>query len=112
MTLIRNIGALVGCGPAVPKRGRGMSAVDMLRDAWLIVDDESGLVKAFGTMDKPPVESDGMDVVDAGGKWVFPSFCDSHTHIVYAGSREGELAARSNPQFRRPAAGVVGKRTV
>lgn len=94
MTLIRNIGALVGCGPAVPKRGRGMSAVDMLRDAWLIVDDESGLVKAFGTMDEPPVGSDGMDVVDAGGKWVFPSFCDSHTHIVYAGSREGEFADR------------------
>ncbi len=31
-------------------------------------------------------------VIDAGGKFVFPSFCDSHTHIVYSGSRETEYS--------------------
>lgn len=39
-------------------------------------------------------DTNSLTVIDASGKYVFPSFCDSHTHLVYAGSREGEFADR------------------
>lgn len=91
MTLFKNIGALVGAGSPGPKRGADMADIDVLYDAWMLVDEVKGTVEAVGLMSGPcPAEC--ADVRDVEGAWVFPSFCDSHTHIVYAGSREKEFA--------------------
>ncbi|TFG43059.1 MAG: imidazolonepropionase, partial [Bacteroidia bacterium] len=66
-------------------------------DAYLFIENEK--ISSFGRMDEIPeylTKSDSNIIVtiDASGKFVFPSFCDPHTHIVYAGSREQEFADR------------------
>ena len=67
--------------------GEEMRQSEVLRDAWLLVED--GRIKDFGVLPLPLPESG--EVVDARGGAVLPSFCDSHTHLVYADSREGEF---------------------
>ena len=52
-------------------------------------------IAAFGSMDSLG-EMAADEVVDAGGGMLFPSFCDSHTHLVYAGSREQEFLDKIN----------------
>ena len=87
--LIKNIGKLVGVrdDEKLFLAGQEMAELQTIDDAWMLVDD--GRIEAFGKMDSmPSIEG---EVVDAEGGYVFPSFCDSHTHIVYAGSREGEF---------------------
>ena len=65
-----------------------MNSAGQIDDAWLLAED--GVIVGFGPMATlPEVEAD--EVVDADGRVVFPAFCDSHSHIVYAGSREGEF---------------------
>jgi imidazolonepropionase len=64
-----------------------------LKDAYLFI--EGGKIAAFGKMkelDKQAIlfENEDIQVIDAKGKMVFPSFVDSHTHLVYASSREIE----------------------
>ncbi len=87
--LIVNIGELVGIVPAgvLRKQGPEMSETGILRNAWLRVAD--GRIEGFVT--GPATPDAGEETVDAGGGMVMPAFCDSHTHIVYAGSREGEF---------------------
>lgn len=87
--LIKNIGTLAGIVPADKTilRGAEMGSVQQLHEAWLLA--EEGVIAGFGTMESCPEEAD--EVVDAVGRVVFPAFCDSHSHIVYAGSREGEF---------------------
>ena len=87
--LIKNIGKLVGVrdDEKLFLAGQEMAELQTIDNAWMLVDD--GRIEAFGKMDSMP-STDG-EVVDAEGGYVFPSFCDSHTHIVYAGSREGEF---------------------
>ena len=109
MILIKNIGELVGIVPAgvLRKQGAEMAETGVLRDAWLAIED--GKIKAFGKMadlpgGKPvgePVEPTGIpgpdrESIDAQGGMVLPAFCDSHTHIVYAGSRDGEFLDKIN----------------
>ena len=87
--LIKNIGKLVGVrdDEKLFLAGREMAELQTIDNAWMLVDD--GRIEAFGEVDSmPSIEG---EVVDAEGGYVFPSFCDSHTHIVYAGSREGEF---------------------
>ena len=87
--LIKNIGKLVGVrdDEKLCLAGREMAELKTIDNAWMLVDE--GRIEAFGSMDSMP-STDG-ETVDAEGGYVFPSFCDSHTHIVYAGSREGEF---------------------
>ena len=87
--LIKNIGKLVGVrdDEKLFLAGQEMAELQTIDNAWMLVDD--GRIEAFGSMDSMP--STEGEVVDAEGGYVFPSFCDSHTHIVYAGSREGEF---------------------
>jgi imidazolonepropionase len=88
--LIKNIRTLVGIVPAdkLMLRGGEMNSAGQIDDAWLLAED--GVIVGFGPMATlPEVEAD--EVVDADGRVVFPAFCDSHSHIVYAGSREGEF---------------------
>ena len=66
-----------------------MARIDTIEHAYLYVED--GRIASYGKRsDMPQIDSD-TTVVDAEGGAVLPSFCDSHTHIVYAGSREGEF---------------------
>ncbi len=74
-------------------RGAELSMIETLSDAWLLVRD--GRFDSWGTMENmPSLEAD--QVIDAQGGTILPSFCDSHTHLVYAGSREGEYVDKIN----------------
>ena len=88
--LVKNIGTIVGIDTAHRERisGAEMDSMERIDNAWLTA--ENGVITAFGTMDNCP-DSQDFEVVDAQGGMLFPSYCDSHTHIVYAGSREGEF---------------------
>ena len=87
MITIVNIGELAGIVPAGVSvlRGAEMGSCEILRDAWLQIED--GRIADFG-IGEAPVSG---EVIDARGGLVIPAFCDSHTHLVYAGSREGEF---------------------
>ncbi len=88
--LIKNIGQLLGISPAVTAlRGAAMGRVESLANAFVLAED--GLIAAFGPMGSCPETEPADTVIDAEGGIVHPAFCDSHTHIVYAGSREGEF---------------------
>ncbi|MCW4470879.1 imidazolonepropionase [Flavobacterium sp. MFBS3-15] len=73
--------------------GSEMAELPSLQNAWLLLEDN--LIEDFGTMDSCP-EIYGAQIVDATGKTVLPAWCDSHTHIVYAGNREQEFVDRIN----------------
>lgn len=94
-TLFVNIGLMAGVLPdgTTHLRGRDMDRPAELADAWLLVDD-FGLIADYGQMSELRPESVDVkwNVVDVKGGAVLPAFCDSHTHIVFAGSREGEFA--------------------
>ena len=96
--LIKNIKTLVQVddSPRLKISGIEMKKLQCLNDAWLAIED--GLIVDFGKMGDFPGISDwtNLQVLDATDKLVFPSWCDSHTHIVYAGSRETEFADRIN----------------
>ncbi len=92
--LIQNIKELIQVEdtPQIMARGAAMSQLQTIQDAWLLMEEDR--ISDFGKMpfiDFGIRNSDlGLTVIDATGKMVFPSFCDSHTHLVYAGSREIE----------------------
>lgn len=73
--------------------GKEMKTVPTIKNAFLVV--ENGLISDFGNMDDCPT-THFSEVIDATGKMILPSWCDSHTHIVYAGNREGEFVDRIN----------------
>ena len=88
--LIKNIGTIVGIDTEHRERiaGAAMDQLGRIDNAYLVA--EEGRIAAFGRMEElPPIEAD--EVLDAEGGTLFPSFCDSHTHLVYAGSREQEF---------------------
>lgn len=93
--LVKNIGTIVGIDESGRTRvsGKAMGEITMLENAWLLTDGTR--IKDYGTMDSVPAEG-GYEVIDARSGWLFPSFCDSHTHIVYAGSREQEFIDKIN----------------
>lgn len=66
--------------------GKDMASVNTLSDAWLVIENEK--IVCFGEGEVIPFRDD--DVLDCKGGMVLPAFCDSHTHLVYAGSREQE----------------------
>ncbi len=83
---------LVGTLPAgiLRKQGAEMKELEMTPSAWLLL--ENGRIVDYGTGPEPEAD----EVVDAEGMWLFPSFCDAHTHLVYAGSREQEFLDKIN----------------
>ncbi|MBQ3204375.1 MAG: imidazolonepropionase [Alistipes sp.] len=89
--LVKNIAKIVGLDEdrRVRAFGKNMDCVQTLDDAWLVAED--GRIADYGVMATVPSEEAFDSVVDAEGGMLFPSFCDSHTHIVYAGSREQEF---------------------
>lgn len=69
--------------------GIEMASLNTIKNAFLLIQGDN--IKAFGSMsDIEKCERSNTREIDASGKLVFPCFCDSHTHIVYAGSREIE----------------------
>lgn len=95
-TLIRNIGQIAGIVEAgvMRKEGVSMSETGTLENAWLLIEDDK--IACFGPMSDCPDLSqesgqDSFDVIDADGRFVLPAFCDSHSHIVFAGTREQEF---------------------
>jgi imidazolonepropionase len=97
--LIKNIRCLVQTED-VPRQmvcGKEMSELNTIEDAWLYIKD--GLIGDFGKMSvirsgEIHFDPGETEIIDAAGRFVFPSFCDSHTHLVYAGSREIEYCDR------------------
>lgn len=85
--IIVNIGELAGIAPSGVSllKGSEMKDFGVIRNAWIQIED--GVITDFGTGEAPA----DSDVIDAQGGLVIPAFCDSHTHLVYAGSREGEF---------------------
>jgi imidazolonepropionase len=94
--LIKNIKVLLQVGEEIPAvlRGKEMATVPQIENAYLALED--GVVVAYGSMDDWEGISDWRDleIIDAEGKYVLPAFCDSHTHLVFARSREEEFVDR------------------
>lgn len=73
--------------------GKDMGELPTIKDAFLLV--EHGLITDFGNMkDCPNIPN--AKIIDASGRLLLPSWCDSHTHLVYAGTRENEFVDRIN----------------
>ncbi len=96
MTIITNIGELVGIVPEGVRRKRGaeMDEVGSIKDAYLTIEGER--IAAFGNISDCPPAGPRDEVIDAAGGMVMPAFCDSHTHICYAGTREREFIDKIN----------------
>ena len=94
--LIKNIGQLINCSETslVYRRGGEMKTLPLIENAWLAI--ENGLIADFGEMKDWPGISDWseLEIIDAEGGFVLPAWCDSHTHVVFAASREGEFLDR------------------
>lgn len=94
--LIKNCKALVQCGENLPlvRKGAEMKELPLLENAFLAIED--GIIVAYGAMEEWGGITDWRDleVIDASGKYVLPAFCDSHTHLVFAKSREEEFVDR------------------
>lgn len=92
ITLFRNIKQLlvVENNELEKKNGSEMDALNSIEDAYLLVHND--LIEDFGSMKElPDISSfDSIVEVDVSGRIIMPAFCDSHTHLVYAGSREIE----------------------
>lgn len=87
-TLITNIKSLVQVEDTAREAvcGKDMAELKTIENAYLLIEDDK--IADFGTMDTLCENADLT--IDAGQRFVLPSFCDSHTHLVYAGSREIE----------------------
>ncbi|MDZ4758287.1 MAG: imidazolonepropionase [Bacteroidota bacterium] len=95
---ITNIKNLVGVweqAPTKPLRGDELSHLPQLANSWLAVQD--GLIAEYGQGVLPDIYNE-LPHIDAQGGHVLPCFVDSHTHIVYATSREQEFVARIKGQ--------------
>ncbi|RBN50149.1 imidazolonepropionase [Flavobacterium psychrolimnae] len=94
-TLIINIKELlqVRDSSILKVSGAEMAVLPTIKNAFLVIKDK--LIADFGSMDNIP-KIDNDKTIDATGKIVLPSWCDSHTHIVYAGNREQEFVDRIN----------------
>lgn len=93
--LITNIKGLVGVHPKekLALRGSELANLPVLENAWLLI--ENGLIKDFGEMQSIPSSiSERSSSIDASGKFVLPSWCDSHSHLVFAASREEEFVMK------------------
>ncbi len=93
--LITNIGTLVGTHlqDALMLRGQQMQSLPTLENAWVLCED--GIISDFGKMEQlPELLPNHVVTHDAKNGFVFPSWCDSHTHIVFAASREEEFVMK------------------
>lgn len=94
-TLITNIKELLQIRDTSINKvsGKDMKHLPTIKNAFLLIENE--VIKDFGSMNEI-IELNADNIIDASGKIVLPSWCDSHTHIVYAGNREQEFVDRIN----------------
>lgn len=95
ITLITNIKELLQIRETLISKvsGAEMAILPTLKNAYLVIKDN--LIAGFGSMENiPEIKADST--IDATGKMILPTWCDSHTHIVYAGNREQEFVDRIN----------------
>ena len=74
--------------------GDEMAVLPTIKNAYLVIEDD--LIADFGSMEDLPEDLNPEKCIDADGKIVLPAWCDSHTHLVYAGNREQEFVDRIN----------------
>ena len=88
--LIKNIKGLVQVRDRPPKKvcGSEMAELPITGNAWLFANN--GKIVEYGLMEDLPV-SEASEIIDASGRFVMPCFVDSHTHLVFAASRENEF---------------------
>jgi imidazolonepropionase len=88
--IIHNTGMLVQTREdgAVFTAGKEMAVLPVIENGWLLIED--GIIAGYGPPETIPSFSSDIRRLDARGGFVFPAFCDPHTHLVYAGSREKE----------------------
>lgn len=94
-TLIFNIKELVQVRDEFVRKvsGAEMNALPSIKNAYLRIDNEK--IEDFGSMSELK-DFNADQIIDARGQTILPAWCDSHTHIVYAGHREGEFVDRIN----------------
>ena len=96
--VIKNIAELVQVEDHIQEKvsGSSMKKLGTIKDAFLCMED--GIIKDFGPMENWQGIDDwnNTEVIDADGGMVFPSWVDSHSHLVFAGTREGEFVDRIN----------------
>ena len=96
--LIKNIKSLVQVRDVscLKVSGAEMKILPSIENAWLAIDN--GIIADYGSMDDfPGIENwKDLEIIDCDGKLILPCYADSHTHIVYAGNREGEFVDRIN----------------
>ena len=87
VTVVENIGLLWGIAPTLPTRlvGAEMRSLGELRNCWLSIEDDH--ISGWGEGTPPAADLH----INAAGGTVIPAFCDSHTHIIFAGTREREF---------------------
>lgn len=92
MLLIKNIKQLVQVRESGTEsvKGAEMASLPSIHNAWVLV--KHGIIQDYGSMDQCP--EDPNEVIDATGKLVLPAWCDSHTHLVFAKTREEEFVDR------------------
>lgn len=74
-----------------PVKGKHLNQGNLAENAWLLVKD--GRIDSFGFMDAVP-ETGSLPAQDCSGRFVLPSFCDAHSHLVFAAWRENEMEMR------------------
>lgn len=94
--IVTHIHKLYGTDPIGkgPLKGAAMREVGLIENAWLSIQE--GLIHSYGRMEDldPDFEAQHAQKINAAGKLVLPAFIDSHTHIVFAATREGEFRDR------------------
>jgi imidazolonepropionase len=89
-TIITNIKTLAGIGdPRQPLRSKELAQLPAIENAWLLIEDDE--IAGYGPMSSFRVPVAGSQVVDSAGRVILPAWCDSHTHLVFAASREEEF---------------------
>ena len=98
-TLIKNIKQIFGVstnGNTNLKCGNDMSVVEIIENGWILIEND--VIADFGEMKNFTGIDDwnNTEIIDSNNGSVLPTWCDSHTHIVYAGDRAGEFVDRIN----------------
>ena len=98
-TLIKNIKQIAGISNAEKstiKKGKELNQISTIEDGWIMIENDK--ILDFGSMDKWPGVDDwnNTNIIDANNGIILPTWCDSHSHIVYAGTREQEFVDRIN----------------
>jgi imidazolonepropionase len=88
--LVTNIGVLATPEGTSARSGGAQGEIRTLRDAWVLMED--GLISAVGT--GVPTAAEGARVLDAGGRLATPGLVDAHTHLIFGGWRQNELALK------------------